>query len=284
MSGTETPVPLDTPRVATPLGAAHGDDPWRRYRTPWRIVGSIIAVLLLLGGVARVVGVLADREVRVDEVVDPVGRDALVVELPNSRVEVVGADVEVVTVRGSSTSGLRERGVEVDVEGDRIVVSMECHDWLSLGDCGADLRVEVPRSLAVEIDAPNSELTLRDLDAAVRARSSNTDLVAVGLGGPTVLETSNSSITATAMRSADVELLTSNDRVRLEFIEPPRSAVVRTSNDAVEVVLPDTADFYDVRLQTSNGRSSSEVRSDPDSDRLVQVDTSNDDVVVRYPD
>ena len=276
--------PTDTTLRGDGLTGPPPADPWRRYRPWWRVVGSIVAVVMLLGGVVRVVGVLAERDEPVDQVIDGTAVRALEVRLRDSDVEVVGADVDDVTITGTVTSGLRRSDFRAGPRDGRVLVTMSCGRWQAFHDCSADLRIEVPRDLAVTIDAPNSELTLRDLGGAVDAGSTNSSMSVAGLSGPVRLRATNASVEALGLRATDVDIETSNDDVRAEFDVAPESVVIRSTNAAATVVVPDTADFYRLQLSTSNAGTSAEVRSDPDSDRVLQVTTSNDDIVVRYPD
>ena len=259
-------------------------DPWRRYRPWWRVIGSLIAVVMLVSGVGRVVGELAERSEPVDEVIDADGVDGLEVRLADSDVEVVGADVAEVTISGSVTSGLRRSDFRAVRSDDLVLVTMSCGRWQAFHDCSADLRIEVPRDLAVTIDTPNSELTLRDLGGRVDAASTNSSMSVAGLSGPTRLRATNASVEALGLRARDVDIETSNDDVRAEFVVAPDTVVIRSTNAAATVVVPDTDDFYRLQLSTSNAETTADVRSDPDSERTLQIRTSNDDIVVRYAD
>ncbi len=273
------------PRPSADAGLVGGAprDPWRRSRVWWRSIGSIVAVVMLLGGVARVVGALAERREPVDEVVDAAGIDSLRIELSNSDVVVVGADVENISITGTVTSGLRRSDFRAGAEGGRVLVTLGCGPMQAFHDCSADLHIEVPRDLAVSVDAPNTALAVRDLTGPVHASTSNSSLSVAALDGPVRLRATNGSVEATGLRSDEVDVATSNDDVELEFLESPRSVVVRSTNAAATVVVPDDDAFYDLQLSTSNGDTRAEVRADPDSERLMRVTTSNDDIVVRYP-
>lgn len=263
--------------------SAATDGPWRRSRPVWRIAGSVVAVFMLVSGVARVVGVLAERREPIDRAVGSEGVDGVQIEVADSDLEVVGADVDRISITGTITSGLRRSELDVETRDGRVYVTTTCGGRFAFHDCGSDLVVEVPHALDVSVDAPNSEVTLRELTGAVTASSSNSSMVATSLDGPLRLRATNGSVLASGLRSSRVDVRTSNDDVELGFIAAPRSVVVSTSNAGATVVVPETEDFYDLRLRTSNAETSASVRSDPDSDRRVQVSTSNDDIVVRYP-
>ncbi len=138
--------------------------------------------------------------------------------------------------------------------------------------------------MPVTVRSSNTSITVSGIDAAVDVQTSNDSISADRLLGRVVLRTSNDSIRATALSSTDTVLHSSNDEISAEFLVAPERVVVTTSNAPVTIVVPDTDDAYDVELATSNGGQTAAVRTDPTSDRRLEATSSNDDVVVRYPE
>ncbi len=266
---------LSTPETAP-------GDPWRRWRGWWRVIGSVVAIAMLVAGVVNVVGKLSERTETVDRSLSTEGIGSLQVEVDSSELEIVGGSGDRIVVTGTIVTGLRRTELVVDGRDGVAVVQLDCHRG-PLDACGGSLRIEVPQELDVSVDAPDTGVSLDGLDGDVEVRSTNSAIAASFLSGRVRLHTTNDSVVAGALRSSDVEVTTSNDRVELAFEVEPRSVVVETSNDAVLVVVPNTEEFYDLQLATSNASTSAEVRSDPDSDRRIAVETSNDDIVVTYP-
>lgn len=255
----------------------------RGIRRTWMIAGSIITVVLLTFGLVQVLSVLARTTDPVQAVAPAGAVEELVVQVESGSVEIRGTDADVVSLRGSVTSGLRSTPHSEGVQGDRFVVTADCSSGLGSDFCGVDHVIEIPRSMPVTVRSSNTAITISDIDATVHVLTSNDSISADRLSGPVDLRTSNDSIRASALSVADARLHSSNDEVSAEFLVAPDRVVVTTSNAPVTIVVPDTDDAYDVELDTSNGEQTAAVRTDPTSGRRIEVSSSNDDVVVRYP-
>ena len=216
-----------------------------RARTWWRVLGSLLTIVVVGWVVLQVVAVLARSEAPVDAVAAAEGLATLVVELDGGSLEVRGTDGDQVVLAGTLVSGWRTNELERRRDGDELVLRTDCPDGPIDSFCSADLVVEVPRELAV------------------RVRSNDTSVQLIGLAG-------------------DLDVATSNDAVLGDDLAGEHVRV-RSSNDRVEVVVPDSEASYVVDTATSNGSTSTDVRSDPAATRRIDVRTSNDDVVVRYP-
>lgn len=255
-----------------------------RGRTWWRIGGSLLTVVVLGWVVVQVVGLIARSEAAVD-IVDPAdGLHTLAVQLDGGSVRVQGADGDEIRVSGTLVSGWRRTELTRDRGNGRLVLRTECPDTPIDSFCSADLVVEVPRGLSVEVRSDNTAVTLAGLDGGVDVSTTNASVSGEDLRAERVkVRTSNDRIELGGLDVESLDAVTSNDRVLASFTSPPRQVGVRTSNDSVEVVLPEGRAAYRVDLTTSNGSGTAEVRTDPAASRTVDVRTSNDDVVVRYP-
>lgn len=255
-----------------------------RARTWWRVLGSLLTIVVVGWVVLQVVAVLARSEAPVDAVAAAEGLATLVVELDGGSLEVRGTDGDQVVVAGTLVSGWRTNELERRRDGDELVLRTDCPDGPIDSFCSADLVVEVPRELALRVRSNNTSVQLIGLDGDLDVGTSNDAVLGDDLGGEHVrVRSSNDRVELVGLRSPMVDVQTSNDRVGLTFIGPPDDVRVRTSNDRVEVVVPDSEASYVVDTATSNGSTSTDVRSDPAATRRIDVRTSNDDVVVRYP-
>jgi hypothetical protein len=95
------------------------------------------------------------------------------------------------------------------------------------------------------------------------------------------LQTSNGTIGAVNLRSADVEATTSNSGVTLSFLVAPERVDAATSNASIHVTVPAGSGPYAVQPRTSNGGTRIEVRTDPAATRKLVLRTSNGDIVVQ---
>src|SRR5699024_5980773 len=99
--------------------------PARRSRI-WLVIGTIIAVPTLLMGAFQVVVAVAHEEEQVTDIVDARGITDIEVRNPTGRVEIVGADVDEITVRSEVSHGLRRSGYGHRTDGDRLIVWGTC--------------------------------------------------------------------------------------------------------------------------------------------------------------
>ncbi len=249
----------------------------------WRIGGSVVTVGVLAMALVNLLGLLAFHRDPVDLTVVADGLRTLEVAVESGRVEIVGVEAPTLRVEGTVTSGLVNTRHDEVRDGDRYVVRSSCKGGPASNWCEVDYRIEVPADLTVLVDSDNSAVTVRDLRGTVDVRTTNSDLRAEALTGDVSLSTSNDDIIATGLGSGRTRLQTSNDRVRAEFARPPRDVEIATSNDSVDVVVPDTADTYAVDVETSNGNQRADIRTDPTSPRRLVVRTSNGDVRISYP-
>lgn len=280
---TDGPRP-ETPPVPPPPPPfpAHGPPrrPARRSRL-WLIVGSVILVPVMVWGILSLVLLLAHETETVTEVV--AARDIALVEVrnPTGRVEVVGADVDEVTIRAEVSHGLRRTGYGHRVEGERLEIWGTC-PVIGSSWCEVKYLIEVPRDVTVEVRSADRAV-LRSLRGTVEARISNGSVAAVGLSGPTKLRSTNGSVRVEDHRGDELVATSSNGEVSVAVDTPPTQLEARSTNGDVLVELPaDETIRYRVTLETTNGDRTNEVVTDPNSDREVMVDSTNGDVTVRY--
>ncbi|MHB1138118.1 MAG: DUF4097 family beta strand repeat-containing protein [Microthrixaceae bacterium] len=249
----------------------------------WRIGGSVLTVGVLAMALLNLLGLLAFHRDPVELEFDAEHLTTLDVGIESGRLEIVGVESPTVRVEGTVTSGLVGTRHSERVVDDRLLLRSSCPGGPASSWCEVDYRVEVPADLTVRVDADNSRVEVRDLRGVVDVRTSNNRIEAESLTGDVSLTTSNDDVVATGLASSRARITSSNARVRAEFTESPDQVDIRSSNDDVDVVLPDTPDAYSVDVSTSNGNQRVDVRTDPTSERTVVVDTSNGDVRVVYP-
>lgn len=288
---TATTAPLGGLTAARPPGP-------RWPRLAWRIVGTLVTLFLLGTALLQLVGLLAYNERDVEHRVDASSLDRVEIDIDSGSVEVVGLDQggldeggldgsepgsRDLVVSGTIRSGLVRSVHDERVEGSSYVITASCASGPAADYCDTSYQLEVPEGLEVFVRVGDGDVTLRDLAGRVDASTSNSTIRADRLSGDVRLHTSNDAIRATGLRSPRAVFESSNDEVHAAFDTAPRSVRVRTSNDNVEIVVPDTPDPYAVQVRTSNGSQRVEVRTDPSSDRTIDIRTSNDDVAVLYP-
>jgi hypothetical protein len=247
----------------------------------WLIGGSLLTLGMLTMVTLNIVSLLAHE--RVDEVttipVDVVRE--LDISNPNGRVEVVGGDVDEITVDSTVSHGLFETRYRVAVENGVLTIRSSC-PFLTAW-CGVDTRVVVPADLPVRASSDNGRVILEDLSGPVTASCNNGALDLTRLSGDLNVRSDNGEVDGSALRSQVVVASSQNGAVRLDFTEPPMDVTATSSNGQVDIVVPEDPAMYRVTVETANGGTDVKVRTDPGSDRRITATSSNGSVEVRYP-
>ncbi|HEU5081932.1 MAG TPA: DUF4097 family beta strand repeat-containing protein [Acidimicrobiales bacterium] len=248
----------------------------------WLLAGSVVAVAALGGATFGAVSVIAHEEEATRGTFDATAVDVVRVDNHRGTVEVLGGDVDEITVTAEVSHGLFRTDTSAHVEDGALVVDMDCPPGPPLW-CEADYRITVPADVAVEVDNGNGRTLVRDVDGDVAVDGRNGRIELVRVSGDVEAETSNGRITARGMRGARLEARSRNGSVRLAFAEPPTAVTARTENGSVDVVVPDDDEAYRVEVESFVGGTDTAVRTDPGSERVIVGLSRNGSVTVRYP-
>jgi hypothetical protein len=251
-------------------------------RRLWIVVGSLATVAAVGFATLNMVMLVAHEEVTEHATFDATDITALDLHTDNGTIEIVGDDVDEITLEAEISHGLRPTTHRTAVEGDTLVVRSDCHFAMSYW-CSTSYRLVVPRDLAVTASSNNGRVTVIDLTGTVDVDSDNGRLELIRLTGPVEATSDNGRVEGSGLRSTSVTATTSNGSVSLTFAAAPRTVVARTHNGSVEVVLPEGDASYRVETDTDHGSIDAAVRTDPASDRTVVASTHNGSVRVRYP-
>lgn len=248
----------------------------------WLLAGSALTVAALGSATFGAVSVIAHEERTETATFDAADVEVLRVENDRGTVEVLGGDVDEITVSVDVSHGLRRTETSARVDGGALVVEMDCpagpHLW-----CAAHHRITVPADIAVHIDNANGRTLVRDVDGDVTVDGRNGRIELVRLGGDVEAETANGRIAGRGLRGEAVDARSENGSVRLAFAESPTSVTARTSNGSVEVVVPDGDEAYRVEAESFVGGTDTAVRTDPGSERVIVALSRTGSVTVRYP-
>ncbi|MEU8271924.1 DUF4097 family beta strand repeat-containing protein [Sphaerisporangium sp. NPDC049002] len=144
------------------------------------------------------------------------------------------------------------------VSDDVLTLDYKCGeaDW----GCGVDYEVEVPRGLAIKLDAGSGDITLRTLSGEVDAKTGSGAIDANGLAGKKAVAQTG---------SGDVEL---------RYTGVPDDVHVSTGSGTGIVRVPQGA--YHVTTRTGSGERKVDVTSDDSSPRKIFVRTGSGDAQV----
>lgn len=235
--------------------------PARATGARWWLAGASLLLVLTIGwGTFNVVDVLAHEErTEVHRFDQPI--TAVEIRTGQGSVRVIATDGETTVLNARISEGLRRPEVAHQLVGDRLVASASCP---SLGGtwCSVSFVVEVPEGTAVYL------------------RSGHGSLRVTGAVGPIDALTRHGDVTVDGPAET-LDVRSRHGDVTLSLVAP-RAVRADTRHGDVELVLADDPGAYRVELRTGDGSTVNSLRTDPASERLVELSTGHGDVVARY--
>lgn len=261
------------------------------YRTsrPVRLAlyacASVVAVAMVLWGTAHALDRLSIQEERTVTAY----RGVATLDLRHASGDVVlvrSSDRRVRVAVASRHGFLAGHDRVAEQTGGELRLRGACN-FLNLGTCEDDYRIEVPAGVAVAVRTSAGEATAIGLRGDLELRSSAGPVRARDVRGDTVtLRSAAGPVTAEAVRARRLELRSNAGDVRaaesvasivlartaagpvdVELLGPPRSVEARSNAGPVTVVVPDVG--YDVEADTSAGPEEVLVGQRPDAERTI---------------
>lgn len=271
-------------------------------RRLWLTVGGAFAVVLLAYGALIAVELLTTTT-RTEQLSFGVERGIkrLRIDSAGGSVQLVGTDGDAVTGTVRVRGGLRRPTHRETVEGDTLVLHSTCPSLLTV-TCDVTYHLDIPRGLAVEVDASGGGFRGTDLNGRVSVDSSGGGITLDRPGGEAQLHSSGGGITVNGGRgdvvadssgggieldgseAGTVDLSSSGGGISATFAVAPRSVRAESSGGGVTVAVPRGEEAYRVDASASGGDQRVEVRTDPDAERAILLRSSGGGVTVRYAD
>lgn len=275
-TGTAAPLPPPPPPPPPSAGAPES----RGARAVWLTLGSLLAVAGLLWGTFQVIGLLAHGEYR-DEFSFPADDvRSLDIRSDHGSTTVIAQDVDTVTVTADVSDGLRPTDVDARIVSGVLELRGGC-PRIPTPWCDVDFTVTVPADRPIRVDASDGRVLVREISAPIDVDNDNGTIELDGVSGSVRATNDNGRIEGRRLTSESVTTTSSNGSIDLEFSEPPTVVSGDSRNGSIEVVVPDDEVLYRVELRARNGGTDNAVRTDPASDRLIDLTTQNGSVTVR---
>jgi hypothetical protein len=294
---TDIPFPRST-RYDQPDGSGRETARWRwirrgpqfRQRRPaltpglrrlWKVGGVLWVLVALPFGAMQVATTLAHTQETVVKEFPAAGVTGVDIGNGNGSVTVVGSDTPVVRVTARISHGWARTGNDVELVDGRVRADTHCPVFFSQF-CSVAYTVEVPRGMELTVDSDNGSVFASDLTGDVELSSDNGKVEAERLDGDLRLSSSNGRVSGRDLRADGVAADSSNGRVELSFVEPPRVVSASSSNGRVDIVVPDDRTTYRVDAGADNGSVSVVVDQSRRSENVITASSDNGAVSVRY--
>lgn len=228
-----------------------------RRRTGFKLVITVIGVLLLVAGGVWLLGVATQAtEVSEDTVADD-GIDRVMVQVESGRVEIVveeRSDIAITTERVSSAWS--DPQSSVDVDDGTLTATGECESTFFTSNCAVNYTIAVPPEMITQLDITTTagQIDIQGSSADVNARTTAGAITLIDYSGP----------------SADLK--TTSGGVTVHAFTAPESLTVETVAGGVDITVPDVG--YQVSTDTTVGGIDVTVSQDSDSNRSIAVKTT----------
>lgn len=256
MSASPTPTSTDTrPDARPPV-------PW--WAGVFAVIGVLVVVVSLVVATGAVVVAASTRSTGTDISAQGVERLHLVGPTGGASIETDPDMSGRVTGTAVLTTSFREVEVDVEQDGDVLVLSAQC-----------------PRSAPFQRCEVSYELTVGpDVDLEVDIVTGGVE--ATGLGGEVDVTVTTGGVQLLDLTSRLVDVAVTTGGVDLVFDEAPTAVVASTTVGGVSVTVPDDGTTYDVLTSVSVGDAVVAIDTDRDARRSIEATTSVGGVSVDY--
>ena len=262
------------------------------------VAGGVVLALAAVGSSALSISQALLRSERTSVIELDGELTRLVLEVDSGDVRVVASDRDGVRVERTETWSIQRPSATEQVVDDVLRVRADCNAALSW--CAVSYVLEVPSGIAVlartgsgsfeasgtgevQADTGSGDIELSSVrgDADVRSGSGEVTVDRV-TGGSVVARTGSGDITVSRSEVERVSGRTGSGDVEVGLTVEPEEVLARTGSGDVDVELPRGDASYAVTVRTGSGDQRVDVRTDPSSDRVVDVQTGSGDASVLY--
>jgi hypothetical protein len=252
-------------------------------------LGSVLTLLMILWASAQALDRLSIEEEHI--VRDYAAVSSIDLRHAHGDVELVPARGRRVTVAIDSRRGfLGGHDREDELSAGELRLRGSC-DFLSIGTCEEDYRIEVPAGVSVSVRTSAGEATARGLRGDLELRSSAGRVRAIDVRGRTIelrstagpvsaidvraaslrLDSKAGPVSVERSRATRVDASTAAGPVDVELLRPPLDVDADSKAGPVTVTVPDVG--YAVDAQTAAGEEDVRVGQLPNARRTISVDS-----------
>ena len=210
------------------------------------------------------------------DVADPV--DAVVVDVPSGRIDVVGGSRVTVGQRRVLRSRRGKPEVRQVIEGRTLRLTVVCPRG-PLTSCSVDLLLAVPSRLDVNVRTGSGDVSLDSVAGRTEAKTGSGVVTLRGLSGPATAETGSGDVDAGGLRGATFAATTGSGAIRAHLTALPESVSLKTGSGAITVDVP--RGVYRIETRTGSGSVQvSDVTDDSSSSRVIRAEAGSGAITI----
>lgn len=245
-----------------------------------RRYGIAISVALILGGGYWALTGLTE-DTRTGQGSYPVKGGALTVQTSSADLELRSGDVREITVTKKFDRNVFGSEPSEKYNDGKLELKDTGCGFLSFG-CDTHYVITVPKDLKVTIESSSGDLKVSQLPAGVTLQTSSGAIEIDHIGGQMSLKSSSGDISGTNLSATAVTAQSSSGDVELGFDLAPQTIDAQTSSGDVGLRLPAGSETYKVEADSNSGDESANIKTDPESSRVIKAKSSSGDAIVEY--
>jgi hypothetical protein len=261
---------------------ATGRDPGSSVaRAVWITLGGILAIAALTWGTYSVISVLAHEEHTERSTFSSSEVSALAVSNESGSVTITATSGDTVTVVAEVSDGWQRTDMSTQVVDGVLEINTDCPAFVSPW-CNVDFTVSIPADRPITVDGSGT-VRVRGMSAPIDIDSDDGRIELDDVSGTIDVSNDDGRIIGRRLTAPSVDARNTNGSIELSFLDPPQSVVASTRNGSIDVVVPDAEVLYRVQMDTRHGGTDNLVRTDPNSDHVIDLSTGNGSITVRPP-
>lgn len=166
-------------------------------------------------------------------------------------------------------------------DGDVLRIATTCPSGWDATGCAAHYTIAVPSGVAVDGQVTSGNIAVHGITGGVRLTVDSGDFSTDAVEGDLWLRTTSGRITASGLRSSDVDVASTSGDVALDFAADPTTVRADVHSGNLDITVPRSA-AYDVQASVRSGAPTVDVTQDRGATRLISAQTSSGDLRIQY--
>jgi hypothetical protein len=254
-----------------------------RRPVPLLVIGAIVAVITLGWGGYSAVSLMAYQSTYTDLSFPVSSVQHLDIRVSGGvTIDASPAGSQEVTVTRRVVRGLRTPSYSEVIVGDTLRIRSDCPAFADY-HCFVSYSIHVRASTSAVVDTSGSGVHVHDLTGDLDIGSSGGGVELARVSGTLKLDSSGGGVRATSVSSKIVDADSSGGGVFLNFASPPDNVKASSSGGSAVVEVPHDETAYAADVSSSGGSRQVDVKTDPESTHVIEIDSSGGSARLRYP-
>lgn len=271
----------------------------RRHRRRWILIPGVVVLVCVVVGLVSTIGAYHTHEAMIRQAY-PAGIKKIVLDSPGD-LDVSAAPGDQATADWETHWNYRRPTINRVIDGHTMRLGLNCSYSVGV-ECYADLRLAVPRGVALDVNGRSGDIAVRGVSGPVSVNNDSGDVRLESIAGDvTVMNKSGSvrlddiagDVTAEGksgdihgknLRARVARLETKSGDVRAEFASVPSRVTAMSKSGDARVLVPEGSGPYRVSTEVKSGDVQTQVRTAPSAPNTIIVATKSGDVTVGYTD